>query len=74
MYYVDMPSAEDIGNLNLIRSDACISIYLPTTPVSRDIEQSRTHLGNLVKKKRLLSLKLQVLIKKTYCILTGTVK
>ena len=50
MYYVDMPSAEEIGNLNLVRSDACISIYLPTTPISRDIEQSRTHLGNLVKK------------------------
>ena len=50
MYYVDMPSAEEIGDLNLVRSDACISIYLPTTPVSRDTEQSRIHLGNLVKK------------------------
>ena len=50
MYYVDMPSPEEIGDLNLVRSDACISIYLPTTPVSRDTEQSRIHLGNLVKK------------------------
>ncbi len=50
MYYVDMPSAEEIGELNLVRSDACISIYLPTTPVSRETEQSRINLGNLVKK------------------------
>lgn len=49
MYYVDMPSAEEIGELNLVRSDACISIYLPTTPVSRETEQSRINLGNLVK-------------------------
>ena len=50
MYHVDMPSTEEIGKLNLVRSDASISIYLPTTPVSRDIEQSRIELGNLVKK------------------------
>ncbi len=50
MYYVDMPSADEIGNLNLVRSDACVSIYLPTTPISRETEQSRTNLGNLVKK------------------------
>ena len=50
MYYVDMPSAEEIGDLNLVRSDACISIYLPTTPISRDIEPSRINLGNLAKK------------------------
>ena len=50
MYYVDMPSVEEIGNLNLVRSDACISIYLPTTPISREIKQSRTHLNSLLKK------------------------
>ncbi len=50
MYYVDMPTAEAIGELNLVRSDACVSIYLPTTPVTREIEQSRISLGNLVKK------------------------
>ncbi len=50
MYYVDMPSTEEIGDLNLVRSNACISIYLPTTPVSRETEQSRINLGNLVKK------------------------
>lgn len=50
MYYVDMPSAKEIGNLNLIRSDASVSIYLPTTPISRETEASRIQLGNLVKK------------------------
>lgn len=50
MYYVDMPNAEEIGALNSVRSEACISIYLPTTPVSRETEQSRINLSNLVKK------------------------
>lgn len=50
MRYVDMPTIREIGDLNLIRSDACVSIYLPTTPRPREIEQSRIHLGNLVKK------------------------
>jgi len=50
MYYVDMPSAKEIGDLNLVRSDAAVSIYLPTTPLSREVEASRINLGNLVKK------------------------
>lgn len=50
MYYVDIPSAKEIGDLNLVRSDACVSIYLPTTPLSRETGASRINLGNLVKK------------------------
>lgn len=50
MYYVDIPSAKEIGDLNLVRSDACISIYLPTTPLTHKVEESRINLGNLVKK------------------------
>ncbi|MGO1247130.1 MAG: baeRF11 domain-containing protein [Oceanisphaera sp.] len=49
MYYVDMPSTDEIGDLNLMRSEACISIYLPTSPIGREIKQSRTHLNTLVK-------------------------
>lgn len=49
MHYVDLPSAQEVGELNLIRSDACVSIYLPTTPVSRETEGSRIALGNLVR-------------------------
>lgn len=50
MYYVDMPSADEIGDLNLVRSDVSVSIYLPTTPISHEIEPSRIHLVNLIKK------------------------
>lgn len=50
MYYIDMPSAAEIGDLNLVRSEACVSIYLPTTPLSRETEASRINLGNLIKK------------------------
>lgn len=50
MYYVDIPSTKEIGDLNLVRADACVSIYLPTTPLSRETEPSRLNLGNLVKK------------------------
>lgn len=49
MYYVDMPSQEEIGLLNSTRSKACISIYLPTTPLTQEVEQSRINLGNLLK-------------------------
>ncbi|MCB1674987.1 MAG: hypothetical protein KDI01_01775 [Halioglobus sp.] len=50
MYYVDIPGAREIGDLNQVRSDTCVSVYLPTTPVSRETERSRINLGNLVKK------------------------
>lgn len=50
MFYVDLPSAEEIGDLNLVRADACVSIYVPTTPITPDVEQSRIQYGNLVKK------------------------
>ncbi|HLR86356.1 MAG TPA: hypothetical protein VK064_00565 [Wenzhouxiangella sp.] len=50
MHYVDIPTARELGELDLERADACVSIYLPTTPVSRETEASRIALGNLVKK------------------------
>ncbi|WP_340107255.1 hypothetical protein [Pikeienuella sp. HZG-20] len=49
MLYVDMPSARQVGELNQVRSDACVSIYLKTTPLTQAIGESRTRLGNLVK-------------------------
>lgn len=49
MLYVDMPTAREVGELNLVRSDACISIYLQTTPLTQEIGQSRINLGNLVR-------------------------
>ncbi len=49
MLYLDIPSPRDIGELDLIRSDACVSIYLATTPLTQDIGQSRTRLTQMVK-------------------------
>lgn len=48
MLYVDLPTATEIGNLDLVRSDACVSIYLATTPLTQEIGQSRTRLTQLV--------------------------
>ncbi len=49
MLYVDIPSPREIGNLGLSRSDACVSIYLATTPLTQDIGKSRTKLAQMVK-------------------------
>ncbi|WP_099826909.1 hypothetical protein [Oceaniglobus indicus] len=49
MLYVDIPSPRQIGALDLVRSDACVSIYLATTPLTQQIGQSRTRLTQLVK-------------------------
>ncbi len=49
MLYVETPTLKQIGNLNQVRSDACVSIYLKTTPLTQNIGQSRTNLSNLVK-------------------------
>lgn len=49
MLYVDMPTFREFGDLNLVRSDACVSIYLHTTPLTQEIASSRIKLGNLVK-------------------------
>lgn len=50
MLYIDTPTSKEFGDLNLVRSDACISIYLQTTPVTQEIGASRINLGNLIKK------------------------
>ncbi len=50
MLYVDLPTPMEIGRLNSIRSDACISIYLKTTPLTQEIGESRIQLAHLVKK------------------------
>lgn len=50
MLYVDLPSADEIGELNAVRAEACVSIYLPTTPITSDMDQSRILYGNLVKR------------------------
>jgi len=49
MLYVDTPTQQEIRSLNNRRADACISIYLPTTPLTQDVAMSHTELGNLSK-------------------------
>ena len=49
MLYVDTPTLQEFRSLNTKRADACISIYLPTTPITQEVEASRIELGNLAK-------------------------
>lgn len=49
MLYVDQPTVEEIAALNVARTDACVSIYVPTTPLTQHIGASRIEYGNLVK-------------------------
>lgn len=52
MLHVDIPTRADITMLNGVRSDACVSIYLETTPLTQDSGASRITLGNLAKQAR----------------------
>jgi hypothetical protein len=47
MLYVDIPSRADIERLGAVRGAACVSIYLPTTPLTQDAQAGRIALKNL---------------------------
>jgi hypothetical protein len=47
MLYVDIPVPEEIAALAAARGDACVSIYLPTTPLSQQAQADRIALKNL---------------------------
>ena len=49
MLHVDIPSRADIERLNAVRSPACLSLYLPTTPVTQDAQADRIAFKNLVR-------------------------
>src|ERR1700738_3387437 len=49
MLYVDIPSLADLKSLAAHRDDICVSIYLPTTPVSQEAVGDRIELKNLAK-------------------------
>lgn len=49
MLYVDNPTQQDIKALNMRRADACISMYVPTTPLTQEVGISRTELRKLSK-------------------------
>ena len=50
MLYVDIPTRPDIRALIEERADACVSLYLSTTPETQHVGASRIVFGNLVKR------------------------
>ena len=49
MLYLDLPAASVLTDLARQRSDASVSIFLPTTPVTLETNASRIQLKNLAK-------------------------
>ncbi len=49
MLYLDIPSQQQIKSLCSIRADACVSLFVKTTPLSQQIQGSIIELGNLQK-------------------------
>jgi hypothetical protein len=49
MLYVDIPTLPEIRALHATRADACVSIYLATTPQTQDLKASRIAFGNHTK-------------------------
>lgn len=49
MLYVDVPTLPEIRALIAKRADACVSIYVPTTPQTQHVSASRITFANLAK-------------------------
>lgn len=49
MLYVDIPTRADIQRLNAARPSACLSIYLPTTPLTQQVQADRIAFKNLIR-------------------------
>jgi hypothetical protein len=49
MLYVDIPTLPELKFLTQIQADACVSIYLPTTPLTQQVQAARIELRNLSK-------------------------
>jgi hypothetical protein len=49
MLYLDLPTSSDLSALNDERADVCVSIYLPTTPVTQNIREVRIAFSNHVR-------------------------
>lgn len=48
MLYVDTPTNQDIARLNSIAGGTCISIYVPTTPLTQKIGEARLAFRHLI--------------------------
>jgi len=49
MLHIDLPTRDEIARLARTRADACLSIYLRTTPVTQETQASRIEFGNLLR-------------------------
>ncbi len=49
MLHLDLPTSAELRALASQRADACVSIYLPTTPLTQDIGSARIAFSNLGK-------------------------
>lgn len=49
MLYVDIPSREEFLLLSDVRSDACVTIYIETSPLHQELATSKIQLGNFIK-------------------------
>ena len=49
MLYVDIPTAPEMRALIETRADACVSMYVPTTPETQHTDASRISLGNMAR-------------------------
>ncbi len=49
MLHVDIPTLPEFKALVQVRADACVSIYLPTTPLTQHVDSARIEFGNLGK-------------------------
>ncbi|MDX2167291.1 MAG: hypothetical protein SF182_09515 [Deltaproteobacteria bacterium] len=47
--HLDIPTLTELRALTQVRADACVSLYLPTTPLTQQIDAARIELGNLSK-------------------------
>jgi hypothetical protein len=52
MLHVDIPTLPEFKVLSNVRGDACVSLYLETTPLSQNTDANRIELGNLAKQAR----------------------
>jgi Bacterial archaeo-eukaryotic release factor family 11 len=49
MFHVDIPSREEFIFLADVRSDACVSIYIETSPIQQKLDTSKITLSNYIK-------------------------
>ncbi len=49
MLPLDLPTLDQLRELAQTRAAACVSIYLPTTPLTQETDAARIELGNLAR-------------------------